>query len=68
MEAHADTVRIPTRSAKKPRRRRLSAYLAAAKARRRERAIRSHELRASGINAPAVPGSEHTHLIRRGGF
>jgi hypothetical protein len=67
MEAHAGTITITT-PAKKPAagRERLRRYLATAKARRRERAIRSHRLRASGISSPSIPGSEHTHLVRRG--
>jgi len=68
MEAQAGRVRIPTSTRIRPRRRRLRAYLAAARARRHERAVRSHQLRAAGISAPSIPGSEHTHLMRRGGL
>ena len=67
MEAHANRIRIPTETAK-PRRGRLRAYLAAAKARRRERAIRAHALRMNGISSPSIPGSEHTHLMGRRGY
>jgi len=66
MEAQAGTVRIPTGRKAGSRRRRLRAYLAAARTRRHERAVRSHELRASGIGGQSIPGSEHTHLLRRG--
>jgi hypothetical protein len=36
--------------------------------RRVERAARTHFLRGSGISAPSIPGSEHTHLLRQRGF
>ena len=68
MEAQAGRVRIPTSTRIRPRRRRRRAYLAAARARRHERAVRTHHLRAGGISAPSIPGSEHTHLMRRGGL
>jgi hypothetical protein len=68
MEAHAGTIRIPTQRTRKSRRSRLRLFLAAARARRRESAVRSHALRASGISAPSIPGSEHTHLLRPRGY
>jgi hypothetical protein len=68
MEAHADTIRIPVSGTKNPRRRRLRAYLTAAKARRRDRAVRAHALRMSGISVRSIPGSEHTHLLPPGRF
>jgi hypothetical protein len=68
MEAHAGTVRIPTQTTRTSRRSRLRLLLAAARARRREAAVRSQALRASGISAPSIPGSEHTHLLRPRGY
>jgi hypothetical protein len=68
MEAHASRIRISADTPAKPRRGRLRAYLAAAKARRRERAIRAHALRMNGVSSPSIPGSEHTHLLGRRGY
>ena len=65
MEAHAGTIRVHTGDTKAQPPRRLRAYLAAAKARHRERAIRAHALRMSGVSATSIPGSEHSHLLRR---
>ena len=67
MEAHAGRIRIHTPTTEKPRRR-LGSLLAAVRARRHERARRAHAIRMSGISAPSIPGSEHSHLLRRGGF
>jgi hypothetical protein len=61
MEAHAGTVRIPTPTEAKPRRRgRLLQLLREVSRAHRERAIQTHDARVRSI-----PGSEHTHLIRR---
>jgi hypothetical protein len=65
MEAQAGTIRIPAESTEKAPRKRLRSYIKAAKARRLERAIRAHALRNSGISAPSIPGSEHSHLLGR---
>jgi len=51
-----------------PRRRRLTELREAIRRRRLDRAERAYSLRASGISAPSVPGSEHTHLLRQRGF
>ena len=62
MEAHAGRITVhPTPTTAKPRRRiRLLAILREISRAHRERAIRTHEARVRSI-----PGSEHTHLIRR---
>ena len=65
MEAHAGRIRIHTGSTTEPRRSRLRTYLAAAKERRRERAIRAHAMRMSAASAPSIQGSEHSHLVGR---
>jgi hypothetical protein len=59
MEAHAGTVRIPTPTEAKPRRRwRLFQLLREVARSDRQRAIETHEARVRSI-----PGSEHTHLV-----
>jgi hypothetical protein len=58
MEAHAETIRIPSSSTTKPLRRRLQLFRERAQIRRRERAIRTH-----GARLTSVPGSEHSHLV-----
>ncbi len=62
MEAHAGTVRVHTTpTTAKPRRRsRLVALLRELSRAQRERAIQTHDARVRSI-----PGSEHSHLIRR---
>jgi hypothetical protein len=63
MEAHAGTVTIGNGPAVRPWRRRLSQLRETIRRRRRERARRAHSIRMSGLRAPFVPGSEHTHLL-----
>jgi hypothetical protein len=59
MEAHAGTVRIPTPTAARPRRRwHVLQLLRELSQARRERAIQTHDARVRSI-----PGSEHTHLV-----
>jgi hypothetical protein len=62
MEAHAGTVRIPTQTETKPRRRhvRLLELLRAISQANRERAIQRHH-----AQVHSIPGSDHTHLIHR---
>ena len=61
MEAHAGTVRVPTATKAKSRpRRHLLQLLREISRAHRERAIQTHDARVRSI-----PGSEHTHLIRR---
>jgi len=66
MEAHAGTIEIRSGYADKRRPSRLALLREGIRRRRRERARRAHALRESGIHAPYVPGSEHTHMLRRG--
>jgi hypothetical protein len=68
MEAHAGTITIGARRTTKPRRRRLVLLRERMRRRRLDRAERAYSMRASGISAPSVPGSEHTHLLRQRGF
>ena len=68
MEAHAGRITIHTPTETKSQRERLRTFLAAVRARRRERAVRAHALRMSGIGARSIPGSEHTHLLQRRGY
>jgi hypothetical protein len=59
MEAHAGTVRIPTPTKAKPRRRgRLLRLLRELARSERRRAIETHDARVRSI-----PGSEHSHLV-----
>ncbi len=58
MEAHAGTIRIGTGISTRPKQRRLQLFLEGVAARRRGRAIRTHE---AGLRS--IPGSEHTHLV-----
>ena len=57
MEAHAGTVRIPTGTTAKPRRRRLQLLRQLYRA-RHERAIQTHH-----ATIRSIPGSEHSHLV-----
>lgn len=59
MEAHAGTVRIPTPSEARARRRRRLLHLFRELARsERQRAIATHDARVRSI-----PGSEHSHFV-----
>jgi hypothetical protein len=63
MEAHAGPITIGTGKVRKGRRRRLGQLRATVRRWRTERAARAHSVRMSGVRAPSVPGSEHTHLL-----
>jgi hypothetical protein len=65
MEAHAGTISIGAGTAVAPRRRRLSWIRAAIRQKRIARAERAHALRMAGNPPRSVPGSEHSHLVRR---
>jgi hypothetical protein len=64
MEAHAETITIVTPKAIKPRRKRLAEILAAVRRRLDESTERAHSRQLNGTPY-SVPGSDHTHLIRR---
>jgi hypothetical protein len=69
MEAHTGTIGIGTEYRAKPRGpRSLAALRERIRQRSEERARRAHALRANGVAASYVPGSEHTHLLRRKGL
>ena len=65
MEAHTGAVTFPTEWTKSPRRSRLAEIRAALRRRRLVRVERAYSMRVSGPRAYSVPGSEHSHLIRR---
>ena len=65
MEAHTGAVTFPSEWAKRPRRRRISEIRAAIGRRRAMRAERAYSLRASATGVESIPGSEHSHLMRR---
>jgi hypothetical protein len=66
MEAHSGTIGIPGGYADERRPNRMTLLREGIRRRRRERARRAHALRESGVQAPYVPGSEHTHMLPRG--
>jgi hypothetical protein len=65
MKAHSGAIRIPTGTTTPSFRRRLASLRAAIRRRRAARAARAYSLRASGAQIHSVPGSEHSHEIRR---
>jgi hypothetical protein len=65
MEAHTGAVTFPSEWKRSPRRSRLAEIRAAISRRRAARAERAHSLRVSGPQTYSVPGSEHSHLVRR---
>ena len=67
--AHTGTVGIGTGHRVQPRRpSRLAAIREGIRHRREERARRAYALRLDGAGASHVPGSEHTHILRRKAF
>jgi len=65
MEAHAGTITIGIGRTDRPRRRLLARLRAAARRLRIERAERIHMLRANRSELQSLPGSDHSHLLRR---
>ena len=65
MEAHAGTIGTRSGSAEERGPGRLALFRENLRRRRQERARRAHALRQSGVRAPYVPGSEHTHMLPR---
>jgi hypothetical protein len=65
METHAGTT-INARRERTPRPHRLTQLRARLRQRRLQRAERAYSMRKSGSSAPAVSGSEHTHLLHKG--
>jgi hypothetical protein len=65
MEAHAGTISIGARRVREPRRKRLAALVAAVRRGLNTDAERAYRRQRNGKGAYSVPGSEHTHLIRR---
>jgi hypothetical protein len=63
MEAHAGTIRIPSRTEIKPRRRLLHLLRERARAARRVSAGRTQAAQANRSLPSSIPGSEHTHLL-----
>jgi hypothetical protein len=51
-----------------PRTDRLTEFRARLRHRRRARAARAHSMRMSGNDVRFLPGSEHSHMLRRRGF
>jgi hypothetical protein len=64
MEAHTGAVTFPREWAQRPRRSRLAEIRNAIRRKRAERAERAYSLRQS-VRVYSVPGSEHSHLVRR---
>jgi hypothetical protein len=64
--ARTETIGVATEYRTKPQRpSRLAAFREGIRQRREERARRAHALRANGAGSSYVPGSEHTHVMRR---
>jgi hypothetical protein len=64
MEAHAGTISVGIGRRVRPRRRLLQLRDGIRRG-RAQRAERAYSIRASGVDARPVPGSEHTHLLNR---
>ena len=65
MEAHTGTITIRTGKILEPRRNRFAEVMTAIRRRRSARAERAYSLRANAPRVTSLPGSDHTHLIRR---
>jgi hypothetical protein len=65
MEAHTGAVTFPREWTRRRRRPRLAEIRAAIRRRRDERAERAYSMRVAGPAMHSVPGSEHSHLVRR---
>ena len=65
MEAHTGTVTFPRKWTRSRRRSRLVEIRAAIRRRRLARTERAYSMRVNGPEAYSVPGSEHSHLLRR---
>jgi hypothetical protein len=65
MEAHAGRIGIDIVRPAKPRRRLLAELRAALRQRRTERAERAYRLQANRGELQSLPGSDHSHLVRR---
>jgi hypothetical protein len=65
MEAHTGAVTFPSEWTQRGRRSRLAEIRATLSRRRAARAERAYSMRVSGPQTYSVPGSEHSHLVRR---
>jgi hypothetical protein len=65
MEAHTGAISFPSEWAKRPRRRRLQLLRELVRARRESAALRGYTARSNHSVPTSIPGSEHTHLLRR---
>lgn len=65
MEAHAGTITIGTGRPARSRRRHLAELRKTIRRRRLEHAERVHSLRANSAEVRSLPGSDHSHLVRR---
>jgi hypothetical protein len=65
MEAHTGAITFPSEWAKRPRRRRLHLLRELIRIRRERAALRAYTARSNRSVPISIPGSEHTHLLRR---
>jgi DNA primase len=65
MEAHTPVVTFPSEWAKRPRRPRLHLFRELVRTRRERAALRAYSARSNRSVPVSIPGSEHTHLLRR---
>jgi hypothetical protein len=65
MEAHTGAVTFPREWSRSRRRSRLAEIRAAVRRGRAARAERAYSMMVSGPETRSIPGSEHSHLVRR---
>ncbi len=65
MEAHTPAITFPSEWARRMRRRRLHLLRELVRTRRDRAALRAYDARSNRSVPTSIPGSEHTHLLRR---
>lgn len=65
MEAHTGAITFPREWSRSRRRSRLAEIRALIRRRQMARAERAYSMRVSGPDTHSIPGSEHSHLVRR---
>jgi hypothetical protein len=65
MEAHTGAVTFPKEWTRRPRRRRLHRLRTLVRAHRERAALAAYTAKSNRSVLTSIPGSEHTHLLRR---
>jgi hypothetical protein len=65
MEAHTPAITFPSEWARRPRRRPLHLLRELVRTQRELAAQRAYDARSNRSTPVSIPGSEHTHLLRR---